>query len=124
MEDRRIAVGRFGEEIARRFLTDRGFAILDTNWRSHDPRGELDIIARQGVGDLVIVEVKTRRSLTAGEPVGGVTALKLIQLRRLAVAWLRENPQMRPPGVRFDVIGVLIGAGDSPTQVQHLVGVV
>ena len=32
MGDQRAAVGRFGEEVARRFLEGQGFAILETNW--------------------------------------------------------------------------------------------
>ncbi|GAA1801592.1 MAG: YraN family protein [Actinobacteria bacterium] len=124
MSDERLEVGRFGEEVAARYLHDRGFEILDRNWRTGQPRGELDIVARQGGGDLVIVEVKTRRNLVAGDPVGGVTAQKLVKLRRLAHAWLQANPQIRPPGVRFDVIGVLIGQGSTRTQVEHLRGVV
>ena len=124
MADQRASVGAFGEEIAVRFLRDRGFEILARNWTHRDPRGELDIIARQGCGDDVIVEVKTRRSLAVGDPVTGVTQEKLGKLRRLALAWLRANPDVHPPGVRFDVIGVLIGSGSTPTRVQHVRGVV
>ena len=124
MGDQRAAVGRFGEEVARRFLEGQGFAILETNWPCREPRGEIDIIAREPGGDLVIVEVKTRRTLGAGEPVDGVTGEKLLKLRRLAARWLQVHPQGRPPGVRFDVIGVLIGHGEAPTLVHHIRAVV
>ena len=124
MDDPRRAVGQFGEAVAQRFLRDQGFEILETNWRSRDPRGELDIVARDRTGDVVVVEVKTRRTLVVGEPVTGVTPRKLIRLRRLAARWLRDHPQPGAPGVRVDVIGILIGTGSAPTRVDHLIGVV
>ena len=124
MPDARAEVGRFGEDVAARYLSDRGLTIIERNWRSGTPRGALDIIARAPDGDLVIVEVKARRTLGVGAPVNGVTPQKLRQLRRLANTWLREHPEIPAPGVRFDVVGVLIGRGSSPSVVQHIPGVV
>ena len=50
-------VGRHGENVVARLLEDRGWQILDRNWRCE--HGELDIVAVDGA-DLVAVEVKTR----------------------------------------------------------------
>ena len=38
------ALGRFGEDVAARHLTDAGLVILDRNWRCAE--GELDIVAQ------------------------------------------------------------------------------
>lgn len=117
--DDRAALGAFGEGVAARFLCDQGMEILDRNWRC--ARGEIDIVARSG-HDLVVVEVKARRGTSAGYPIEAVTYRKLSRLRSLAVAWLQEHPQWRPAGIRFDVVGVLVGT-DEPSRVRHVIGV-
>ena len=40
------AIGRFGEELAARWLEDAGLRILDRNWRCAE--GEIDIVAADG----------------------------------------------------------------------------
>ncbi|MDT7551180.1 MAG: putative endonuclease, partial [Actinomycetota bacterium] len=39
-------LGRYGEELAARHLTDAGMEVLARNWRCRE--GELDIVARDG----------------------------------------------------------------------------
>jgi putative endonuclease len=59
--------GRFGENLAVSLLQKHGYHILERNYRS-GRWGELDIICLEG-GDLVFVEVKTRRGTQFGQPV-------------------------------------------------------
>ena len=112
------AVGRYGEELAAKYLVDAGFAILERNWRCE--LGEIDIVARDGDA-LVVCEVKTRRGLNYGSPLESITYRKLATLRGLAGRWLHQH-NMRPPQVRIDVIAVLIPHGDQPT-IDHVRGV-
>jgi putative endonuclease len=98
------ALGRFGEEVAARFLSAQGMRVVDRNWRCD--AGELDIVAVDG-STLVICEVKTRRTDRFGAPVEAVTAGKAARLRRLAARWLADHPQVHPAQVRIDIIGVL-----------------
>lgn len=115
------AVGAYGERLAARYLVDSGMQILDRNWRCL--QGEIDIVAMDGAC-LVIVEVKTRRTLSFGSPVEAVTAVKAARLRRLAGCWLTEHRFLvgSVADVRVDVIGVLRPLRQ-PAQVEHLVGV-
>lgn len=109
------ALGRYGEAIAARCLTDSGHRLIATNWRCD--RGEIDIVAADG-RTLVICEVKTRTSLAFGEPAEAVGATKARRLRLLATRWLAEHPGSWE-AVRFDVVSVLrrpVG----PAQVRHL----
>ena len=53
-KDRRKEVGRLGEQWACRYLSKKGYTIIETNWRSR--LGELDVIATCEEL-LVIVEV-------------------------------------------------------------------
>ena len=77
----RSVLGASGEDLACAHLVRRGMVVLDRNWRC--PHGEIDVVARDG-DVLVVCEVKTRRSLTHGDPVEAVTAAKVARLRRLA----------------------------------------
>jgi putative endonuclease len=98
------ALGRFGEEVAARYLAEQGMQVVDRNWRCD--AGELDIVAVEGT-TLVVCEVKTRRTDRFGAPVEAVTAGKAARLRRLAARWLAEHPDARPVEVRIDIVGVL-----------------
>jgi putative endonuclease len=115
------AVGAYGERLAARYLAESGMQILDRNWRCD--QGEIDIVAMDG-GCLVVVEVKTRRSLVFGSPVEAVTAVKASRLRRLAGCWLADHRCLVDSAVdvRIDVVGVLRPAR-GPAQIEHLVAV-
>ncbi len=111
-------LGRYGEQLAVRYLREQGLEIVERNWRCE--MGEIDIVALDG-RCLVVCEVKTRRSTAFGPPIGQVTAAKLARLRRLAAAWLREHDS-HVDDVRIDVIGVL-RPRRGPSQLEHLVSV-
>ena len=96
-------VGRYGEDVAARYLAEHGYHVLARNWRCS--AGEIDIVARDGAV-LVICEVKTRSSVAFGLPSEAVTARKQAKLRELALHWLREHPA-HGAAVRFDVASVL-----------------
>jgi putative endonuclease len=93
-----------------------GRLLADRNWRCRD--GELDIVALEG-RTVVFVEVKTRSTTLFGDPAESVSEAKASRIRRLAVQWLREHPELRHHGVRFDVVTVVRLAPGGPA-VQHL----
>lgn len=114
-------VGAYGERLAARYLAESGMQILDCNWRCD--QGEIDIVAMDDTC-LVIVEVKTRRTVAFGSPVEAVTAVKAARLRRLAGCWLTEHRSLvdAVADVRIDVVGVL-RPSRGPAQIEHLVAV-
>jgi putative endonuclease len=109
------AVGRYGEDVAARHLTEAGLEIVARNWRCAE--GEIDIVARER-GALVICEVKTRSSERFGVPAEAVTRRKADRLRRLAYLWLLEHPAGGVE-VRFDVVSVMRAAAGAAT-VEHI----
>ncbi len=113
------ALGRYGEDVAARHLTDQGIVVLERNWRC--AAGEIDIVGRDG-DVLVVCEVKTRRSTAFGDPLEAVTPAKAGRLRRLAAAWLAERG-VHPREVRIDVVGVL-QSGHGAAVIEHVRGVV
>ena len=53
-------LGVYGEDRAQRWYLERGYVLLDRNWRC--PDGELDLVGRvKGNEGLVVVEVRARK---------------------------------------------------------------
>ena len=57
MEGRKKIFGKWGEDLAVKFLIGRGFKVIERNFFT--TVGEIDIIAKKG-DDYYFVEVKTR----------------------------------------------------------------
>lgn len=109
--------GRAGEQRAAEHLTGAGYTLLDRNWRC--PSGEIDIVAVRG-RDLVVVEVKTRRTEWFGHPFSAVDARKRDRLWRLACAWIVAHPELaRRRRLRLDVIGIT-GEDPATAVLEHL----
>ena len=112
------ALGRYGEDVASRYLAEAGLVVLERNWRC--PAGEIDIVARDGAA-LVVCEVKTRRDDAFGGPYSGITPAKLARLRRLAADYV-HTLGCRVPEIRVDVVAVWAPGRGAP-RVEHLKGV-
>ncbi len=94
--------GAQSESLAARLLKQRGYTILETNYRT--PLGEIDIIARER-GTIVFVEVKARRSLGFGGPKWAVTPKKQRKISMVALYYLKTTRQSRAKA-RFDVVAI------------------
>ena len=101
-DPRRLGID--GEQTVARWYSERGYTVLDRNWRCSD--GELDLVLSTG-RTVVFCEVKTRTSDRFGTPFDAVGPDKQRRLRRLAGRWLREAAPFRPDDLRFDVAGVM-----------------
>jgi len=100
---RRLETGRGGEEMAAAYLAEKGLGILDRNVRFGD--GELDLVAEEGAV-LVFVEVRRRRTATAGTAAESVTTRKKARVVRAARRWLSRRPWSAAREVRFDVVAL------------------
>ena len=100
--DPRRALGAHGEALAAAWYEQRGFEVIDRNWRRRE--GEIDLIVRRD-RTLVFCEVKTRSSDRFGAPFEAVTRQKQLRLRRLAAIWLTEH-RVAAADLRFDVASV------------------
>lgn len=110
-------LGRGGEDRAARYLAACGYDVLDRNWRNRD--GEIDlVVARRD--ELVVVEVKTRRSEAFGHPFEAIDQRKQSRLWRLAVAWIAAHPlEAQGRRLRLDAIAI-IGADPATGTLEHL----
>lgn len=114
-EERREALefGKIGEQMTAKHLTDKGYIILEHNYR----RGhlEIDLIALDG-DELVIVEVKSRAYDNILQPEAAVDHKKRQALIRLANEYVKSHN--RKENVRFDIITVVSKEGGA--EIKHL----
>ncbi|MYQ46188.1 YraN family protein [Streptomyces sp. SID4985] len=120
MSKARNGLGRYGEDLAARRLTEAGMSILERNWRC-GRAGEIDIVARDG-DTLVVCEVKTRRGGGFEHPMAAVTPRKARRLLGLAERWVHSHGGAPPGGVRVDLVGVLLPRRGA-AAVEHARGV-
>ncbi|MDO8471596.1 MAG: YraN family protein [bacterium] len=92
-------LGAKGERQAAAFLVDHGYQIINRNLRLAG--GEIDILARDVAGTLIVVEVKSRHSVDFAPAQANITPTKLATLARLAHAVSDRYPNS---DVRVDVI--------------------
>jgi len=105
--------GKQGESVARRYLEEKGYQVLETNWRFH--RFEIDIIATHN-DELVIVEVKTRSENYLLAPETAVDGRKIRRIVAASDAYARKHNSNLP--VRFDLL-CLIKKGQN-FEIEHI----
>ena len=95
-------LGRLGELLAKEYLEQRGYVILEKNWVYG--RAEIDLIAFYEQ-QLIFVEVKTRRSIDHGEPEDFVNWKKEKQMEFASAVYIdKRNHQGE---IRFDIIAIV-----------------
>ncbi len=96
-------VGAFYEERVAAWLQEKGYTILERNFRCR--LGEIDLIAKKD-GCIVFVEVKFRRTSSCGAPAEAVGFRKQQRISNAASYFLytRRIPSYTP--CRFDVAAV------------------
>lgn len=117
MGNSRLSLGARGEERCAAYLESIGYEIVEKNFRCKS--GEIDIVAREG-GDVVFVEVKTRRSKYAGCASEAVNRDKRRKLFSAAEVYLAER-EIGEVNCRFDVAEVYFADG-SPVSVELIKG--
>jgi len=102
-----------GEDLAARALAERGYRILERNYRFE--RGEVDIIAMDGE-ELVFVEVKTRETDAFGAPEESITPFKEEQLKKVAEGFIFER-HLEGQTCRFDVVAITLRKGNPEIRI-------
>lgn len=105
-----------GEEKAEKYLEDKGYKILEKNYRKRT--GEIDLIAFDSdFKEIVFVEVKTRQRKTFGEPEESVDENKINKITETAQHWLLENRDS-DEAWRIDIIA--IDWSSEKIEIRHL----
>ena len=100
----RQRLGKYGEDVAIRFLLQKDYKILERNFRCK--QGEIDIIAKDSE-KIVFVEVKTRSNFNFGMPIEAVDRKKISHILKSAKVYLKLK-NIKNTFIRFDVIEVYV----------------
>ena len=107
-------LGKNGEDLAASHLENKGYVILEKNWRYN--KAEVDIIA-SAEGFVVIVEVKTRATDYYGKPEEAVTKNKQRLLCEAANAYVQLKDMDKE--VRFDIVSII--SNGQQTKLHHII---
>jgi putative endonuclease len=102
--------GFMGEQMAAKYLLEKGFSILHQNWRHGN--WEVDFIASLN-NTLHFIEVKTRRTQKFGYPEEDVTKKKMANLINASEEFLFLHPEWKL--IQFDILSISIPK-DKPTE--------
>jgi putative endonuclease len=102
--------GFMGEQMAAKYLLEKGFSILHQNWRHRN--WEVDFIASLN-NTLHFIEVKTRRTQKFGYPEEDVTKKKMANLINASEEFLFLHPEWKT--IQFDILSISIPK-DKPTE--------
>lgn len=97
----KIKKGKDGELRAEKFLTQKGFEILERNYRYK--RSEIDLIVRKKDW-LIFVEVRMRGSVAFGFPEQTVNQAKRKKIMEGAAQYLIETNWLG--NVRYDIVAI------------------
>lgn len=102
-------LGRTGELAARHYLEEKGWQFVAANARTRV--GEIDLVMRDR-DCLVLVEVKTRRSIATGHPAEAVHWHKLRHTVAAAQSYVQTHRHRGP--WRVDVVAC------TGSQIEHI----
>lgn len=110
-----IKTGNIGEKLALNFLINKGYKILEINYKNFI--GEIDIIAKDKK-TIVFIEVKTSFSLKYGRPKERINFNKINKIKNVATSYLKYKGLLNSVTVRFDCIEII---GDNlDYQIEHI----
>jgi putative endonuclease len=102
-------LGKEGEEMAARWLAEKGYTLLHRNWR-HSYH-ELDIVATKGKF-LHFIEVKALHYSPIGHPEDSVTKKKFKNLQKAADEYLFQHPGHK--WIQYDILSITIHKNSEP----------
>ncbi len=122
---RKAKIGKLGEGIACEHLLDKGWKVLERNYRRKSD--EIDIIAKSPDGMLIFCEVK---SFATGEdwdgakgllPEDNLTAAKFRRISRTCGFFARQHPELidEDKGWRIDLIAIDIAIDGKASDIRH-----
>lgn len=118
-----LETGKIGEEIAKKYLINKGFLFKEANyWR---PWGEIDLIMKKG-DTTHFVEVKTVLRVFDGsafvetdfKPIDNVHEEKVARLRRVIETYVAQH-RLEDKKWQIDVVGIMYDAEKKKAKVEY-----
>ncbi|MBU3964158.1 YraN family protein [Patescibacteria group bacterium] len=114
-------IGEIGEEIARRYLEEKGYKILTKNFfktANGLKIGEIDIVAqKQGV--IIFFEVKTLSNGTRFAPESKINFQKQGKISKIAQIWLDENSVPQESLWQIDALAIVLDFCSRKARISH-----
>jgi putative endonuclease len=118
-------IGKWGEDIACSYLTNKGMEIICRNWQCR--AGEIDLVCFDK-DELVFVEVKSRQDSKSARKhlLDNVSYTKKKRLRLLSEIYLAKHySRKKHPPLRIDVVGVLLDKSTREIRyIEHIIAAV
>lgn len=108
-----IEKGKFGEKLARDYLINKGYKIIDINYRNKI--GEIDIIAIHKE-ILIFIEVKSRTSNNYGYPYEAVNYKKQQKIVNSSLIYIKSKSYDKFQ-YRYDIIEVYL---TNNSKINHI----
>ncbi len=111
-------VGKLGEDVAVRYLKNKGFVILERNYTKK--WGEIDIVAKKS-NKIHFIEVKTIRDTGAQilSPEGNIHEKKLARIYRAADTYLAERNVGEKVLWQIDAVTILLDPIGKTAKVRY-----
>ena len=112
-----IDFGSYAEGLAEKFLKDKGYEVLDRNYRK--PWGEVDIIVKKE-GIVIFVEVKASDSPSPKgfEPEKRVNGDKIKRIKRAAQTYIQQN-NLDDRSWQIDLIAIELDEDKRKAKITH-----
>ena len=114
MKTRNLKIGHLGETIAKRYLQDKGYCIVEQNYRTK--YAEIDLIM-YNKDELVFVEVRTRRKERFGSPEKSLKRNKIKKLIRNAKAYVARKRYSN--AYRIDAVCIVLNEDGGIERINH-----
>lgn len=114
MQKDNLEIGRLGENIAKKYLQDNGYRIIDQNYKTH--YAEIDLIANYKEV-LVFIEVRTKTGEQFGSPEESINRNKMHKLIKNAEAYVvRKNYNKQ---YRIDAVCIVLDKKKEIKRIDH-----
>lgn len=107
-------LGKKGELLAKQYLLDAGYEILDENWTYG--KAEIDLIVLKN-RIISFVEVKTRSSISFGAPEDFVNEAKIKQMEMASFHYIEMMNHQNE--ISFDIIAITFNQKNKYT-IKHI----
>ena len=112
-------VGKIGEDMARKFLEDKGYKIIEQNYKTK--YSEIDLVAKKDK-ELIFVEVRTKIGENFGTPEDTLNNKKLSKVRYNAISYSSFKKWQGP--IKIDAICIVLKQDYSVLRLNHYENIV
>ena len=114
MSQSNLQTGKVGEEIAKKYLEEKGYKIVEQNYKTK--YAEIDLVAKKGK-ELIFVEVRTKKGENYGTPEETIDKRKLRKIWGNARAYTAWKKWQGP--YRVDAVCVVLRYDNTMERINH-----